>query len=70
MAVLRCGNKLRLTNEEATDLRDRAKALGNHYVRVRDMDSYEEAVRAATDAETLALIDSIFAKILTSHSTQ
>lgn len=70
MAVLRYGNKLRLTKDEATDLRDRAKALGNHCVHVRDMASYEEAVRAATDAETLALIDCIFAEIQTSHSTQ
>jgi hypothetical protein len=64
MTVIRCGNKLRLIKKEEVDLRDRAKSLGNHYIHVRDLTSYEEAVRAATDPETLALIDSIFAEIL------
>lgn len=64
MAVLRLGNSLRLTEDEMSDLRARAKALGNYCPRVTDVNSWETAVRAATDAKTLEIIDGIFAEAL------
>lgn len=64
MAVLRSGKSLRLTQDEMEDLKGRARELGNYCPPVRDVESWETAVRAATDAQALEMIDGIFSDIL------
>lgn len=62
--VIRCGNKLRISKEEETDLRVRAAQLGRTIPPIRSLADYELAVAKATDPATADVINGIFDGIL------